>query len=485
MTNGSQSLDVLIIEDDADARANLCDILELDGHRTSTAATGAEALAPRDWSAVEVMILDRKLPDASAEQLLPKLKRLAPQAHIIVATGLTDVQGAITALQHGAADYLLKPVQPDILRATLARLAERRRLERDRQRSQAALSAVIETSPCMIVVVRNDYRIVYFSPYAEELTGYAFADIVGKDYFSIFLPDDERPRLEAALLTLKAGTALTNFENDIRCRNGMRRKMIWNSKVLADYDGEPALLGVGLDITEHKRAVERALQAQRLAAIGETMTGLVHESRNALQRSRACLEMLSLEVQDRPEALDLVSRVQRAQDHLQHLYEEVRQYAAPLTLRRESTDMCDLWRDVWHDLAVARKGRSVSLVEDVAGEPPRCSVDRFAISQVLRNILENALQASPTDATITIRCRAANSNDACMVELSVIDAGPGLGAEQRQRIFEPFFTTKAKGTGLGMAIAQRIVEAHGGRIAAVDRPPPGAEIVVTLPRENT
>jgi signal transduction histidine kinase len=64
------------------------------------------------------------------------------------------------------------------------------------------------------------------------------------------------------------------------------------------------------------------------------------------------------------------------------------------------------------------------------------------------------------------------------------DNGPGLTADQRERIFEPFYTTKTKGTGLGMAIAKRIVQSHGGRIEAGDAPGRGAQIIVTLPREN-
>lgn len=482
MTTGDP-IGVLIIEDDEDTRVNLCDILEMDGHRTTAVSTAAAALAPRDWSAVDVVILDRKLPDGTAEQLLPKLKRRAPHAYVIVATGYADVQGPIAALQHGAADYLLKPVQPDILRATLSRIAEHQRLEREKQRSETAFRTVIEASPCLIVLLRHDLRVVYFSPYAEELTGYAFADVEHKYFPSLFYDDEQRARMEPALQTLVRGVPLRNYESRLRCRDGAFRSIMWNGRTLADYEGEPALLCIGLDITEYKRAEERALQAQRLAAIGETMTGLVHESRNALQRSRACLEMLALEVQDRPDALDLVERTQRAQEHLQHLYEEVRQYAAPLKLSRTSTDLRGLWREVWHDLAVAREGRNLRLAEEAEDVEPCCAVDRFALSQVWRNILENAMSVSPAGGRITVRCRETDLEGVPAVEITFADEGPGLDAEQRRRIFEPFFTTKTKGTGLGMAIAQRIISAHGGRIVVAEPRGAGAEIVVILPKE--
>ena len=83
------------------------------------------------------------------------------------------------------------------------------------------------------------------------------------------------------------------------------------------------------------RDVTAKRQAERLAAIGEMAAGLAHENRNAMQRMQACLEMLALEVQDRPEALDLLNRMQAAQDRLHHLHEEVREYAAPIVLNCE------------------------------------------------------------------------------------------------------------------------------------------------------
>ena len=104
---------ILIIEDDADTRDNLRDILELDGFRIEEAATVAEALDRENWSTYATILLDRKLPDGTAADLLPHLKRLAPTADVIVLTGYADVEGAISALRMGAADYLLKPINPD------------------------------------------------------------------------------------------------------------------------------------------------------------------------------------------------------------------------------------------------------------------------------------------------------------------------------------------------------------------------------------
>src|SRR3954469_7565183 len=120
-------LHVLVIEDDMDTRANMRDILELDDHRVEAVGSAAEALARDDWSSISVILLDRRLPDAMADELLPRLRRAAPDAAVIVVTGYADLQGAISALRQGATDYILKPIDPDELRARLGRVAEHRR----------------------------------------------------------------------------------------------------------------------------------------------------------------------------------------------------------------------------------------------------------------------------------------------------------------------------------------------------------------------
>jgi signal transduction histidine kinase len=291
---------------------------------------------------------------------------LAPAAQVIIVTGYTEVDGAIFAMRLGAADYILKPINPDELRTRLGHIAQRRKSE-------------------------------------EQL----------------------------------------------------------------------------------RHAQQRALQAERLAAIGQVFTGLAHESRNALQRSQACLEMLARRVKDRPEALELIGRIQNAQNHLHRLYEEVRGYAAPLRVQYERVDLGDLLQQVWDHLEVARKERRTHLRQERPDLDLNCEVDRHGLEQIFRNLLENSLAACADPVLIEAHWSETHLEGQPSLRLALRDNGPGLTAEARQRIFEPFYTTKTQGTGLGMAIVQRIVEAHRGRIAVGADLKPGAEIVLDLPREAT
>jgi PAS domain S-box-containing protein len=475
-------IDILVIEDNPDARENLRDILELDDHRVVALGSAAEALARDDWGRFTAIILDRRLPDATAEELMPKIKAIAPDAAVVVVTGYADIQGAIAALREGATDYILKPLNADALRASLGRIIERRRLAQAKEQSEAAFRHLVEAAECLIVIIRPEHAIVYFSPFAERLTRYSARDARGRDYLELLVPVPDRQTVARELELVVAGRSSHGLENQIICRDGSRRWIVWNARFLPDYEDGPAILNVGHDITFRKQAQERALQAERLAAIGQVVAGLAHESRNALQRSQACLEMLTLAVKDRPEAIDLISRLQKAQDHLYHLFEDVRGYAAPIKLEKGPCDLAAVWREAWTHLEPARRSKQAVLQEVTAGADLRCCVDSFRLGQVFRNILDNSLAACPAPARIEIRVEPAELEGQEALRVSVRDNGPGIARDQRLKVFDPFFTTKAKGTGLGMAIAKRIIEAHAGQIEVGDCEGSGAVFEITLPR---
>jgi signal transduction histidine kinase len=348
---------ILVIEDDRDALSNLCDILGLDGHEVVGAETFREASERGDWSSFSAILLDRKLPDGTADDFLPRIRAAAPHTAVIVITGSADLQGTIAALRGGAADYLLKPVNADVLRATIERALRLREIE------------------------------------------------------------------------------------------------------------------------------SKLLQSERLAAIGQMMTVLTHESGNILARGNAILEMLELEVENVPSALELIERLKKASGDLRRLHEEVRNYAAPIELDRDRWDLASIWRQTWKNLANTHKSEHPpSLVENVAEVDLKCDVDAFRLDQVFRNLFENAVAACRHAARIEVECRDCELQDRPAIQVTVRDNGPGLTPDQAKRAFAPFYTTKPKGTGLGLAIVSRIVEAHGGTILLESIPNDGAAFVITLPR---
>jgi PAS domain S-box-containing protein len=349
----------------------------------------------------------------------------------------------------------------------------------------ATIGQVLQTAHAVVLILDLEGRIVQLNRYWEQLSGRQLAEVQGQDWVETLLAQRARPAMRELFYKALQGEPIQGYVGPIMTLEGRLLEIEWWATTMADLDGTASgLLCIGHDVTNLRIAQERAVRAERLAAIGQMVTGLAHESRNALQRMQACLEMLETEIEDRSEALGYVHRIQAAQDHLQQLFNEVRGYAAPIKLEREPSSLATVWRQAWTHLNVERQGRDARLVENDGTVDLRCEVDPFRLEQVFRNIFENSLAAAADPVRVEIACSSAPVDGNAGVKVSIRDNGPGMTPEQRSRIFEPFYTTKTSGTGLGMAIARRIVEAHGGEISAVDCRS-GAEIVITVPRAAT
>jgi two-component system, LuxR family, sensor kinase FixL len=341
------------------------------------------------------------------------------------------------------------------------------------------LDSIVDTAEALILVVDADGRVLRSNAYLHAISGYHPYEVRARDWCSTLLPEADRRAgrrtLEEAALCGVCRSGVLGFTT----KDGQVRAVTWSARGLTDGPAGAVVL-VGHDVTELQEAQEHALQAERLAAIGQVAAGLAHESRNALQRSQACLSMLGLRLKGQPEALDLLDRAQKAQDDLHRLFDGVRAYAAPIRLEPAPCSLADIWREAWDDLS-PWENRVLELREETAGMDLRCVADSFHLKRVFRNVLENALAAASDPVCIVISCTPARLREKDALRISVRDNGPGFPVEHRDKLFEPFFTTKARGTGLGLAISKRIVEAHGGRIAAGHGPGPGAEIIITLP----
>ena len=365
---------------------------------------------------------------------------------------------------------------------TVEDITERRQAEAALRQERDFAEGLIATAQAVVLVLDREGRIVRVNPFLERVTGFRPDEVRGAGLVHHVRAAAGSGARRDAFLRAWRGRKGARSTHPIVTRDGGERELKWAHRGLKGVGDLPCVLEIGLDITNLRAAQQRALQAERLAAIGEMVAGLAHESRNALHRGQVCLEMLTLEVEDRPEALNLIARLQRAQDDLYHLFEDVRSYAAPISLELRVCDLAEVWRATWMNLEAHRRGREATLCDESDGLDLHCVGDPFRLEQVFRNILDNSLAACADPVAIEIRSAAAEIDGQPALRITVRDHGPGLSPEQRQRIFEPFFTTKTRGTGLGMPITKRIVEAHGGTIAVGEGGGVGAEIILTLPR---
>ena len=358
----------------------------------------------------------------------------------------------------------------------------------------ALLAAVLNTAVDAIITIDERGKILNANRALQKLFGYLPSELIGKN-ISCLMPEPDRSSHDGYLAKYQqtGKAAIIGIGRQVV---GQRRdgSLIPVDLAVSEIQvgNRKMYTGIVRDMTERhqvesdlRAAQQRLIQSERLTAIGQMMTGLAHESRNALQRSRACLDMLELDLQSSPDQHDLVKRTRSALVELQVLYEEVRSYAAPIQLERTRQYIRELCEETWLNLREQWQSRHIDLVASCDACPP-VSCDKQRICQVLRNIFENSLAVSPNGSSIFVDCRTIQRDQSLFAQISVTDQGPGLNEEQRLRMFEPFYTTKTRGTGLGMAICHRIIDSHGGRIFVgtrkeSDDEKTGAVIVVELP----
>lgn len=359
---------------------------------------------------------------------------------------------------------------------------ERRKLEARQRREESLrrMQFMVEYLPAGAAYVSLDTRELMVNQMFQEITGYSQAEL--GDLPSAFdllfrerSPEMQKLHDEDQVAGFPVPRVLLVDRKD--------GKLAWVEAAAYRYDSHEVWLWY--DITERLAAQERVVRSARLAAIGEMVTGLAHESRNALQRAQAALDMLELDLEQRPDLRILSRRAVSAITELQRLYEEVRNYAAPIQLERVEVDLVGVWQEVWGQVRQVHRDRHITFTMQLAAEERNASIDPYRMKQVFRNILENAVAVLPEHGgTITVAGETWTEEETAWVELSIQDNGPGMNDEQQRRVFEPFYTTKTRGTGLGMAIVRRIMEAHGGT-ASVGDSEYGAQILLRFPQGET
>jgi two-component system sensor kinase FixL len=466
-------LSVIIVDDDEPMRRSVERVLMLDGYHVDTASSGRELLSREGLGEYFAILLDRKLPDGDAGTILSDVRERAPHAAILIVTGHADMDSTIAAIRHGVDDYLIKPVEPETLRMRLSALAELYRVRQELRESESRMRFLVENLPAGAVFVNHDD--LFINRAGERLTGYPADEIsTVHNWFRVLCHDRYEECFNKYRDMQDAGFKLAYVLPIIR-KDGVAREL----KIAGHrYDHHEVWLVT--DVTELHDAQRQLVQSERLAAIGQMVTGLAHESRNALQRARGCLDLLELDLEEQPQQLNLISRIRRALGDLQRNYEEVKQYAAPITLDRINVEIGDIVQSAFDDLCAEFDYSNVKFVIDRQRDS-MIKVDAHRIGQLFRNILENAIAASNGKAEIRATVRQTAIDGRSYLECVISDRGQGMSQETLTRVFEPFYTTKNSGTGLGMAICKRIIDAHEGRIEANSELNRGTEITILLP----
>jgi signal transduction histidine kinase len=235
------------------------------------------------------------------------------------------------------------------------------------------------------------------------------------------------------------------------------------------------------------RKTRELIDAERLAAIGQTIAGLSHAIKNIASGLEAGTFVLEkgLELDQKEYRQQGWSMVRDNVAKIKRLSLDLLGYAKPASLNRKPTDPNQPARDVLDLMASKARELGVELVADLAQNPPDVNLDAEAIHRCLLNLITNALEAcSDENRPVPVRTVSLSSRTApdWGIVYQVNDSGPGLDQSVKEKLFSAFFSTKgSQGTGIGLMLTKKIVEEHGGRISAESTPGLGAVFTISLP----
>jgi CheY-like chemotaxis protein len=248
------------------------------------------------------------------------------------------------------------------------------------------------------------------------------------------------------------------------------------------------------DVTERKKLQDQSrdlyhqlAQAEKLAALGQTMSGVAHELNNPLGTILACAERLNGRRLDTDTRRDL-DAIHNAAERAARIVRNLQTFARKRHTTRTTVDLNQVVRETLALRAYEQRAANVTIIDALAAGLPPVFADPHQIQQILLNLVINAEQAMlGANGRGTLVLRSWQDPDRDAVVLEVNDDGPGVPEDVQPKIFDPFFTTKAvgKGTGLGLTVAYAIAQEHGGRISVASVPGRGASFLLELPVSGT
>jgi two-component system sensor histidine kinase AtoS len=253
-------------------------------------------------------------------------------------------------------------------------------------------------------------------------------------------------------------------------------------------DDAGAVVGAGMffkDLTRVEQLVERERLRDRLVAVGELAAVFAHEVKNPLAGIEVMAGLLRRKVANVPDAQGLLTDIIKEAKMANAIVQEVLDFVRPIRLQVEHTALADAIRAALQLADSKGKRGEVRVTLQLGDDVPRLQADQHQLTQVFTNLLTNAYEAMNGTGHIVVSAKRVRIEDGAdgreAVRVEVTDDGPGMAKEVADKVFDPFFTTKPQGSGLGLAVVRKVVDAHDGRLDLQTAAGQGTTVRITLP----
>ena len=501
----SLPLRVIILEDNPSDAELVQQLLDADNiaNQSRCVQTRSEFVEALQTPDLDLILADYSLPTFDGFGALHLARTLRPEVPFIFVSGSMGEEVAIEALKVGATDYVLKsrlsrlvPAVQRALRETQER-SDRKKAEDAARRSEKELLESIDIIPAIAFTTLPDGSAIWANRQWGEYSGLTPQDTSGFGWQVTLHPDDVELHLAKWHRAHAKGEP---FENEARHRSskGEYRHFLVRAVPLRDESGQIVRwYGTLTDIEDRFRAEQererlRQLESDlaymgRVMTMGELSASLAHEIKQpitaAVMSAEACSRWLRRDEPELSEASKAASAMAANAMRAADIIDRVRSLYIREAPRRVPIHLSEIIQEILVLLSYTAGRNFVSIRTDLSEGLPQAIGDRVQVQQVLMNLMLNAIEAMKDGGgDLIVRPTAIDDGH---LQVSVSDSGPGLPIDEPERLFEAFFTTKPQGTGLGLCISRRIIEAHGGRLWASANPGGGASFHFTLPSEAT
>lgn len=362
-------------------------------------------------------------------------------------------------------------------------ITARKAAEAERERFGVALERAAEewhrtfdAVDVAILVLDWAGRLTRINRHALSLLGPGFDDVLGNTVREL---DDREPWRSASRMVEAVVQTRERATTRAVDASAGRTWELTAYLAQAGKGGDERIILMVRDISRLVELQESLRHSETMSAMGSLVAGVAHEVRNPLFSISATVDALESELGKEKEYAELTGLLRSQVNRLRQLMRDLLDYGKPPVLRLASVHPREVLRRAMRACAALAREREVSLVDAVQEDMPAIQVDGSRLEQVFQNLLANAIQHSQRGAEV--RAVARVRPDDRSPEFLIEDRGTGIAPEELPRLFEPFFSRRKGGTGLGLSVVQRIVEAHGGRVSGANREGGGAVFTVRLP----
>lgn len=499
---------ILIVDDEEIIVRLMSMSLRTDGYETLSAYSGEQGLEIFKSESPDIVVTDIKMPGMDGLELLKKIKEIDADKEVIIVTGHGDIDSTIIALQYGASDFINKPVRDEALAIALERAKEkiyiREKLEgytknleqkvaeatEEIRRKSNFQKLLIHSSHDALVAFDHDWKVVVFNPEAARIFGENAADVRNKMTIQDLYPPKVADSFKNFVKNQPQKKDIPWKELLFKVKDGRQIPVRHATNVLHEKGEFMGIVNFFQDLTEIKQLEKELVQSERLAAVGQTVSGLAHYVKNILIGLKGGSYVVDVGMK-KNDTEKLKTGWQTIKNNINRVADLTQDLLTYSKEREPEIEPClpnEIVEDVIDLVSNVASSNNIKISQEIDPDIGELVVDPQTIHRTLLNLVNNAMDACVEDENtskefeIQIKTYLEPNNMLC---LEVRDNGCGMDEETQARLFDPMFSTKGgKGTGLGLLVTGKLVEEHKGRIDTNTRLGKGTTFVVRLPFEK-